>query len=144
MIQKSKINYLNTDLDLISNTPFEKLTRFLNKFGSFELHYGQEQNKKWFGRYEVLSDYENPEQTLRQFLKIIDRLRGNELKEWRKCTRKIFDIGYDCGKEPWGFSNSLSNETIKKIGALGAEIKITIYPEVQYVPNKRSNLKKKK
>lgn len=123
-----KIKYLNTDLDLKSNVRFDSLAQFLRKAGMIELTYGL-MKKKWFGIYEVSTNQRNSEQTLRRFLKILERLSGDELKEWRGCNHKVFNIGFDCGNEPWAFSNSLSSDTLKRICALGAEIEITIYPE---------------
>jgi hypothetical protein len=47
---------------------------------------------------------------------------------WRACTKREFNIGYDCGDEPWAFNNGLSNRTLDRIARLGASLRITLYP----------------
>lgn len=48
---------------------------------------------------------------------------------WWACTRREFNIGYDCGAEPWAFNQGLSNETLRRIAACGGSLRWTLYPD---------------
>ena len=54
-----------------------------------------------------------------------DELRSS----WDRCSLRELDIGYDCGTHPWGFTQSLPPELLRRVAALDASLRITIYPE---------------
>jgi hypothetical protein len=39
-----------------------------------------------------------------------------------------FNIGYDCGAEPWAFNQGLTAELLGRMAATGASLRITLYP----------------
>lgn len=131
-MEKSKISYLNTDLEIKSNQPFDLLRRFFHTKGMFELRYDVAKVKRistWTAWFEVERDYKTPEKTIQSFIKILNGLGPAERKEWDKAKTKIFNIGYECGEEPWAFCNELSKDLLHEISKYGAGITITIYPE---------------
>ena len=129
------IRYLNTDLDIESNQPFNKLVQCFKKMQLIEMHYCKnESGKIWSGCFEIemispKSPELTPELTISKFIKTLNGLSGEELKEWNRCKKKTFNIGYDCGKKPWAFTNSLPSPLIEKLNKHGLGIAITIYPE---------------
>ena len=46
-----------------------------------------------------------------------------------QCTTREFNLGYDCGAEPWAFNQGLSSELLGRIAAVGASLRLTIYPD---------------
>ena len=44
-----------------------------------------------------------------------------------------FNIGYDCGEEPWAFNQGLSAETLRRVAAVKASLRWTLYPDRQVI-----------
>ncbi len=128
-----RIQYLNTDLDLSSSREFSTLVRALTgRKKIFLLHPLTESNEYWWGTFEAEGSGnfdDEPEHTIAVMLKVIESLRGPSLKEWKNCKLREFNIGYDCGSKPWAFNQGLSSELLGRVAAIGASIRITIYPE---------------
>lgn len=61
-------------------------------------------------------------------LSAIESLDGPTHELWSACTSREFNIGYDCGDEPWAFSHELTPETLARMAALGIALRITLYP----------------
>ena len=136
------LHYLNTDLDIRANISFAQLARRFRKAGMSELYYAPAHAKglrwKWYGSYEVGWAWgkkgEHPQHTLRAFIKVLERLSPAELKEWRRCGSKMFNIGYQSGKNPPAVKsaalvNELSCDLLKTITEYGAGIVLTIYSD---------------
>jgi hypothetical protein len=47
---------------------------------------------------------------------------------WDGCTRE-FNIGYECGPEPWAFNQGLPAELLGRMAAAGASLRVTLYPD---------------
>jgi hypothetical protein len=45
------------------------------------------------------------------------------------CSRREFNIGYDCGREPWAFNQVLSAQLLSRIAAARASLRVTLYPD---------------
>ncbi len=43
--------------------------------------------------------------------------------------RREFNIGYDCGAEPWAFNQGLSAHLLGRMATAGASLRVTIYPD---------------
>jgi hypothetical protein len=132
-----KIQYLNTDLDLIGPENLTPLAEALSKRGLPPMYKStQGNNGSWFSRFEIdeeVDPYE-PENTIRVILDAIEAVLGPEgnaraAELWRACTLREFNIGYDCGAEPWAFNQGLSNDTLRRIAACGGTLRWTLYPD---------------
>ena len=140
-MSKEELRYLNTDLDIRANISFAQLARRFRMARMSELCYAPAHAKglkwKWYGSYEVACGQrgEHPQHTLRAFIKFLKRLSPAELKEWRQCGDKMFNIGYQSGKnlppikKGTGLVQELSHDLLKTITKYGAGIVITIYPD---------------
>jgi hypothetical protein len=61
-------------------------------------------------------------------LDAIEGLRRPARSIWARCTLREFNIGYDCGDEPWAYNDGLAHETLSRIARAGASMRITLYP----------------
>jgi len=123
------IHYLNTDLDLVATEDPSSLVAALRARGVFNL-YNPEGGTEgpWYVTFETNRTYANPDPNICALLKAIESLADNERRIWQSALKREFNIGYDCGDNPWAFNQGLENETLKRMAAVGATLRITIYP----------------
>jgi hypothetical protein len=115
----------------ISNcSPFDlaPLAKTLADRGLFQPHSRVDENGLWYAGFEVLANHDGPEGSIDALLNVIESLGSPLKKLWRGCSLREFDIGYECGDEPWVFNNGLSNQTLLRIGRVGGALRITLYP----------------
>lgn len=125
-----KIEYLNTDLVLTAARDLRVLTNELAAGGLCVLAVQEGGNGLWYSTLETsdcIGDRE-PENTIRELLDAIEGINGDAQELWQECSQREFNIGYDCGDEPWAFNNGLSNSTLERTARVGATLRITIYP----------------
>lgn len=120
-------HFLNVDLDVVCGESLAPLTR------AFKSHNVRAINERieageWLVGYETSGIDGNPESCTHLLLDAIAKLPAPLEALWSRCSRRDFNIGFACGAEPWGFEASLSNETLKRILAVGASVTITLYP----------------
>ena len=123
-----KFDYLNTDLELISP---QDLTPLIAAFeaGGIRAIGGVTAGGDglWYANLETLSE-EHPEINICTMLDAIESLDQSTRAIWDACNKRNFNIGYECGEEPWGFNQGVSQATIARIAAAGASLSITLYP----------------
>jgi hypothetical protein len=127
-----KIEYLNTDLDLTSAADLTKLATTFEAQSVFSLHVTHSEDGLWYAIFEADDPYDEcrePEKSISAMLKAIESLTSSEHATWATCTRREFNIGYDCGDEPWAFNQGLSNELLCRIAKVGASLRVTLYPD---------------
>ncbi|MEM7182460.1 MAG: hypothetical protein AAF518_16215 [Spirochaetota bacterium] len=125
----NKITYLNTDLDVKSSND---LTSFLAELENKEvsaIHSEKDKDGIWFCILETWQDFTEPEECIISLLDTIDSSSPKHKAIWENCLSREFNIGYECGKAPWGFQNALSPNTLKRLADANSSLKITIYPE---------------
>ncbi len=132
---EESIRYLNLDVELESENDLTPLVEHLGEeifvlcnqqvktifYTSFEPKYFEEGQN-------------NPENHTRHILGLLDKLPDSLREMWNKCSSKIFDFGFDSGFAPCPFHADLSPESLQGISAIGANVRISIYP-VEYTPN---------
>ncbi len=126
-----KICYLNTDLDLSCPRYLAPLAAALELRGVRALHVTKGDDGRWYSILEaepIGIAHDQAEPALVAMLDAIESLAGEAKEVWSECRVREFNIGYDCGDEPWAFNNGLSNWTLKRIAAAGATLRFTIYP----------------
>lgn len=126
--EKPKITYLTTDLFLIAPLSLKPLADELeqNNVGGMS---EPTPDGHWYANLNAeVDDNVEPETDLRVMLAALETLSAASRMIWEACSVREFDIGYDCGDEPWAFTQRISPETLRRIGALGGTLKITIYP----------------
>src|SRR4051794_22845012 len=108
-----RFEYLNTDLDLVCTRELTPLTEALNANGLRPLHVTLSENGLWYSILELSADanQSGPEETIGLMLNAIEAVDGEAKALWDACSTRDFNIGYDCGHEPWAFNYGLSNST---------------------------------
>lgn len=127
----SAILYLNTDLDLVAACDLTPLTAALEMRGVFALSVAQGEDGLWYARLELSADEgepHEPERAITAMLAAVESLDLALREMWSQCRVREFNIGYECGKQPWAFNNGLTNGTLQRIAQAGASLRITIYP----------------
>ncbi len=130
--EPSRIRYLNTDLDLVSEQDLRPLTEAFKASGLSPLHVAAADDGRWFATLETDQQFSEPEQTVAVMLTVIEQLVPALRHCWDRCELREFNIGYDCGNEPWAFNQGLSNSLLGRIAAAGATLRITIYPQREH------------
>jgi hypothetical protein len=130
------ICYLNTDLDLTSADDLTALAAFFETNGFCRLRCDRAGDGLWYATFEVndpspcgANPAHVPENAIAAMLSVVESIPEPLKRIWAACTRRQFDIGYDCGSKPWAFNQGLSAELLGRIAAVGASLRITLYPE---------------
>ena len=124
--EKPIIQYLNTDLDLVCNFDPASLA---SEFESRDLiaHVTAGEDGIYYVLCEGFNDTE-PEPNIVRLLDAVDALSDKGREIWARCSKREFNIGYDCGDEPWSFNQGISNSVLRRMADCGASFRITLYP----------------
>jgi hypothetical protein len=131
------IRYLNTDLDLASPTDLTTLAAALAAAGVPPLHVTRGEDGLWCACFETGEQHTEPEASIAAMLAVVEALPSELRSAWAGCSLREFNIGYDCGLEPWAFNQGLSAELLGRTAAAGASLRVTLYPDRE--PNAPSN-----
>jgi hypothetical protein len=120
--------YINTDLDLFSTVDLTPLTAAFESQGVFALHVTSREDGCWSAILETDAQYEDPESNIAAILSVIEKFDEPERGVWQSLKLREFNIGYDCGIEPWAFNQGLSNALLQRVAEVGASLRVTSYP----------------
>ena len=135
----NRICYLNTDLELVCA---DELTEFAAAFkasGARPLHVTKGDDGTWYATIETHEQHAEPDPNIAQLLTIIESLAEPLLNLWMHCTLREFNIGYDCGAEPWAVNQALSSDVLGRIASVGATLRITLYPDRDEVVSQKTD-----
>jgi hypothetical protein len=123
------ICYLNTDLDLTSSEDLTAMAAIFEAQGVFALHVTRGEDELWHATFEIMDRQTEPERNIAALVAIAESLVEPHRSVWQRCTQREFNIGYDCGTEPWAFNQGLSCELLGRMAGVGASLRLTIYPD---------------
>ena len=123
------ITYLNTDLDLTSASDLTALAAAFQAARVRALHVTQGEDGLWYACFETDHQHNEPEPTIAAMLVVIESLSPPLQSVWAGCSRREFNIGYDCGPEPWAYNQGLTAELLGRMAAAGASLRVTLYPD---------------
>jgi hypothetical protein len=124
------ITYLNTDLDLTSDQDLTLLADAFKVGGAPPLHgVTRADDGLFYAMFETAESYNEPEPNIAVMVAIVESLAAPRRLVWDGCSRREFNIGYDCGAEPWAFNQGLSSDLLGRVAALGASLRVTLYPD---------------
>jgi hypothetical protein len=124
------IQYLNTDLDLTSaQNPAQLVAAF--EAGGVRTLYGitHSHDGFWYAMFETDKSHNEPEPNIEKMLSVVESLEASLRSIWDGCVRREFNLGYDCGDEPWAFNQGISSKLLARMAAAGASLRITLYPD---------------
>jgi hypothetical protein len=122
------ICYLNTDLDLTSDDDLTGLANAFDAHGVFPLHVVRSEGGLWHAIFETDNQYEEPKPNIESMIAVVESLPEQFRSVWSGCTRREFNIGYDCGNKPGAFNHGLSSRLLERMSAVDASLRITLYP----------------
>ena len=125
----NRICYLNTDLDLTSSDDLTELAAVFAASGVRALHVTKGDDGLWYATFETEMQHSEPEPNVAAMLAAIESLEGPLAGVWMRSIRREFNVGYDCGIEPWEFNQGLSSKLLGRTAAVGASLRITLYPD---------------
>jgi hypothetical protein len=123
------ICYLNTDLDLISAEDLTALAAAFKSGGVPPIRVTHETDALWYATFETTAQFAAPEPNIAVMLTIVESLTRPLRLMWDGCTRREFNIGYDCGEKPWAFNQGLPADLLGRMAAAGASLRVTLYPD---------------
>jgi len=95
------------------------------------LHVEQRDDGRWFATLETGEQFSEPEPNITAFLNVIEAFADPVRESRLSCDVREFNLGYDCGDEPWAFNHGLTAATLARMVALGISLRITLYPAEQ-------------
>jgi hypothetical protein len=125
----NKITYLNTDLCLQSPHDISRLATFFEERGMKLLSVMPGEDAIWYATIEPDDFYDEPAMSIDVLLTVIESMPEQLQTDWLKCSSREFNIGYDCGDEPWAFNHSISCELLGRMAKTGGTLRITLYPD---------------
>ncbi|MGC1274545.1 MAG: hypothetical protein WBC44_12640 [Planctomycetaceae bacterium] len=126
--ESTAFHYLNTDLDLTSPIDLTELAKALEASGVSPLHVTHAEDNHWYAAFETDESYDEPESNITAILDAVDSLDERRRQAWQSCVQREFNIGYDCGAEPWAFNFGFSCDLLRRMSGYGASLRITLYP----------------
>lgn len=123
------INYLNSDLELTSADDLTTLAAALEAAGLVALHVTLREDGLWNTWLETRERYTEPEPNIAAMVDVVESLAAPLRSIWERCSHREFNIGYDCGMEPWAFNQGLSSALLGRMAAMGVSLRITLYPD---------------
>jgi hypothetical protein len=124
-----RICYLNTDLDLVCADDLTEIAKAFDALGAPPLHVTKGDDGLWYTTFETNEQHEEPGPNISEMLAIIESFAVPLQSLWTRCSLREFNIGYDCGAEPWAFNQALSTELLRRMAAVGCTLRITLYPD---------------
>jgi hypothetical protein len=127
MASRPEIRYLNTDLDLVSPVDLVPLTGHLTAAGVSPLMPTLGDDGLWYVAFETDESFDEPETNIAEMLGAIEAATGAARSCRDSCTKREFDVGYESGQEPRHLRQGLSNALLRRVGNVGASLRVTLY-----------------
>ncbi len=120
------VRFLNVDLIVTGAFDQNLLKRGFGNaaFVLFEQGVHDDEPAMAFEVSEVGLDLEG---TLREFLRLIRALSPAARCEWRRASKRIFDCGFDAGKQPFYSRWAVPSDLVDAIAEVGGELVLSIY-----------------
>ncbi|MHC5541420.1 hypothetical protein ACYOEI_24630 [Singulisphaera rosea] len=134
------IHYLNTDLVLHSADDLTELAEAFKAAGVPPMYVTHEEDGLWYAYFETHERFEELGPNIAAMVEVVESWTGPLRSVWDGCTLREFNVGYDCGAEPWAFNQGLSTELLGRIAAVGGSLRFTLYPDRDGFFNRMTHL----
>jgi hypothetical protein len=126
--KKQQICFLNVDLDIESK---HDISAIIKDFGDKVFILNDEPYYEGSHNLSVeLNDswcQQDPETLILGYIELIKNFSDDAKDAWNKAHKKAFDLGYECGFQPYSINNQLSASTINAVASVNASIVFTLY-----------------
>ena len=122
--------HVQTDLDLHAGFDLRPLCAGLVARGADLLHCTEVRPQTWLAVLEHDGGGETPdrpEASFRHLLDSVEALPPELRSHWERCDRRVFDVAFDGGSDPFCWQTPLSAEIVRRLAAAGGELGITLY-----------------
>lgn len=120
--------FINVDLDIESKYDISPIIR---DFGDKVFILNDEPHYEGSHNLSVeLNDswcQQDPETLILGYIELIKNFSDDAKDAWNKAHKKAFDLGYECGFQPYSINNELSTDTINAVASVGASVIFTLY-----------------
>ena len=127
---KTETEYINTDFDLKSQSPFDILHHELDQLCCV-LHYTHGEDGYWHSTVESVSPDEtskrNAEMDILAIIAAINVLSPAATAELASCYLREFNIGFHCW-DTWAYVHMLPLPVVQAIANANCSLAITLYP----------------
>lgn len=122
--------FLNVDLMIESDEDLSVLANEVEAGNdAYVLHF--DPNMPGHLSLEAEGDHRKPETTIRALLRVLAGLSSESKELWSRANRRVFDVGYEAGKEDRGFQFNLSEKSVAAIASAKGTIAYAIYPHFE-------------
>ena len=121
----SNIEFLNIDLDIESNDNIELLVNELGK--RMSVMNNNEIDNIYYASFET--GYSEENEIINEYVSIVNELSPQAKVLWNNCKKRVFNVGYECGRKPSSYESKINENSIKALAEINGSIYITIYPE---------------
>jgi hypothetical protein len=93
-------------------------------------------DEEWLDKFklECAEGYDEPEPEIAALLAAVEALDPPMRSTWVAGSLRVFDLGYDCGLEPFAFRQGLSAETLARLAAVRATLRFTLFSDPEASP----------
>lgn len=127
---KTETEYVNTDFDLKSKSPFDTLNRELDQMCCV-LHYTHGEDGHWYSTVESAIPDEtskrNAEMDILAIITAINTLSPAATAELASCYLREFNIGFHC-LDTWAYVHTLPSPVVQAIASADCSLAVTLYP----------------
>jgi hypothetical protein len=113
--------FLNVDLDVEGKHGLGRIVAELSPF-VIVLHGNEERFS-----LEAKHSPKTIDGTISALVRAIKKLSPAASRNWRKCTKRVFNIGIQVSQKPGGTSFLLSKKSLALVESVRGEIAITVY-----------------
>lgn len=120
------VSYITVDLEIDSRSD---LTSIVEQFGEDAMPlYNGEWGEYFRATFEIPGSHAGANEDIEYFCCLIECLRGEAKKLWDESFSKVFDLGFESGDTFANYHLQLRPDAVKRLGACGATLAVTIYP----------------
>jgi hypothetical protein len=132
---EDETTFLNVDLDIRSRAPLEPLAAAFGE--QVGVHYVGPEGTAHGAHFDLADSHQKDADTLlRDFVRLVRKLRGPARKLWQQARSRDFNIGIQAGIRPHAYELALAPDTIRSVARVGGRLVITVY--ASYKPRRQA------
>lgn len=127
MADERTTHFLNVDLEVRSRASLAALVARLE--GRVVVLSSERLRGVHLARFETLgARTATPDRCIAALVRLVEDLPRPERRLWDGASERVFDIGIQAGRDGQVFRPKIAASTLARVAALGAGIRVTVYP----------------